>query len=198
MKAPAYQVSHVTEESQNRTKLAQESIRRRSEKTSLSREEWLYSLGLVAELEFVNTVEHPKFKRAFELLNKTNQFNTTGKRWESGELDGLFGQGGRILTVSVSDKSINNGLTGVIVIRDDTIVQAVLSCRVFGLGVEDVMTSAAVVSILEHHQAAKALLTDTGKNFTCHDHFKRFGFDEDKGVWRISSQGVSPKWIVLK
>ena len=76
------------------------------------------------------------FDRAFELINKTNQFNTTGKRWELAEMKRFLETGGVCLVTSLKDKTIDNGIIGAALIKDGEIAQAVLSCRVFGLGAE--------------------------------------------------------------
>lgn len=194
---PAFQVPHVSEESRNRTALAQQSIKRREEKASIPHDEWMQSLQLVAKLDVIGGEDHPKFKRAFELLNKTNQFNTTGKRWDNSEIAALFQRGGCLISISVADKSIDNGLTGVAVIDGASIEQAVLSCRVFGLGIENMLTYAALEKILSDHDSATARLTDTGKNFSCHDHFKQYGFDRTDAGWVTKVVGTKPAWIQL-
>ncbi|MDD7960700.1 hypothetical protein PUT90_28520, partial [Klebsiella pneumoniae] len=64
------------------------------------------------------------------MLNKTNQFNTTGKRWELGEIQAFFDKGGEIVYVSLKDSTADNGIVGVTLVRPNRIDQAVLSCRV--------------------------------------------------------------------
>ena len=41
----------------------------------------------------VRSTYQPEFNRAFELINKTNQFNTCGQRWTVVELREMFAQG---------------------------------------------------------------------------------------------------------
>ena len=50
------------------------------------------------------------------MLNKTNQFNTSGKRWTTEEVDQLFGKGGYFLCSFLCDRTVDNGLIGVTVI----------------------------------------------------------------------------------
>jgi len=43
--------------------------------------------GLEAEVYAVRAVDDPRFSRTMELVNKTNQFNTTGRRWTAAEFE---------------------------------------------------------------------------------------------------------------
>jgi predicted enzyme involved in methoxymalonyl-ACP biosynthesis len=85
----------------------------------------------------MSTLDDPRFERFLELLNKTNQFNTTGRRWERKELVDFVSTGGKLMYADVEDKYTSYGLTGAVLYRDYAIDQLVVSCRVFGLGVEN-------------------------------------------------------------
>ncbi|MDD7960542.1 hypothetical protein PUT90_27670, partial [Klebsiella pneumoniae] len=82
----------------------------------MSRDDWLRALELRCETAKIDSTDHPNFSRAFELLNKTNQFNTTGKRWSIGEIQELFAQGGSMIALFVQDKHVDNGLVGLALI----------------------------------------------------------------------------------
>jgi predicted enzyme involved in methoxymalonyl-ACP biosynthesis len=77
---------------------------RESVRAVLSRDEFLTSLECAIELEVISDTKHGDFPRALELLNKTNQFNTTGKRWALNEIAKLFGDFGYLLVFRASDR----------------------------------------------------------------------------------------------
>ncbi|MEX3951287.1 HAD-IIIC family phosphatase [Paraburkholderia sp. EG287B] len=175
------QVPIVTEESARRTELVRAISQREASadaNNGVSREEWLASLQLRQSFFLIKTPQSRHFDRAFELINKTNQFNTTGKRWERSEFEAFISQGGYCVVSSLRDKLIDNGIISVCLINGEKIVQVVLSCRVFGLGAELVVGAIATRLALKSASEVRAELVDTGRNATCHDYFKRLGFAE--------------------
>ncbi|MEX3966279.1 HAD-IIIC family phosphatase [Paraburkholderia sp. EG286B] len=175
------QVPIVTEESARRTELVRAISQREASadaNNGVSREEWLASLQLRQSFFLIKTPQSRHFDRAFELINKTNQFNTTGKRWERSEFEAFISHGGYCVVSSLRDKLIDNGIISVCLIKGEKIVQVVLSCRVFGLGAELVVGAIATRLALKSGSEVRAELVDTGRNATCHDYFKRLGFAE--------------------
>jgi FkbH-like protein len=79
--APETQVASITEESSHRTEMIQAQMGREAERKELSREEFLRKSAPQVSMLAIHSTDHPRFARAFELINKTNQFNTTGRRW---------------------------------------------------------------------------------------------------------------------
>jgi FkbH-like protein len=129
----------------------------------LTREEWLRSLQLEQEINLVKDTSHRLFPRTIELLNNTNQFNINGKRWTMGELEAFFVANGIVLTASLRDKIADNGLIGIALVKDNEIIQTVLSCRVFGLGAEIALGAIATQIALRSGDVARASIIDTGK-----------------------------------
>ena len=99
----------------------------------LPREEFLASLNVEVTRIAIADVAHSRYARALELINKSNQFNTTGRRWTPEEMQLLFAEGGRLETFEVRDRFTEYGLVGVAILRDGSIDQYVMSCRVIGL-----------------------------------------------------------------
>jgi FkbH-like protein len=189
------QVPRVTEESLQRTKLVRAHIEREVLGKSMPRAEWLASLNMVQTFHIVRNVESDLFGRVVELLNKTNQFNTTGRRWEIAEMHEFFKAGGVCLLTSLQDKIMDNGVVGAALIKDGDIVQAVLSCRVFGLGAEVAMGRFAIAIALAQSGTATGRITDTGKNFTCHGYFETLGFKKRGDCFVGSKPCAAPDWI---
>ena len=145
------QRSFISDESKHKTEMVKAQVRRVQDMAMISRDEFLAGLDLQIEIALLgrnagagkNTNRedgNPEAKRALELLNKTNQFNTTGKRWGESEFMNFLDTG-RVFIFSAKDKYSNYGIIGVICELDSTIEQMVMSCRVFGLDVETAVTA---------------------------------------------------------
>jgi FkbH-like protein len=178
------QVAMVTSEAARRTQMVQAQIERDASRRRLSREEFLASLAIKARLFEIDSANHPSFSRVFELLNKTNQFNTTGKRWTRTECSSALSQGHVFFAFEVEDKFTFYGLVGVAIVTDRSIEQFVMSCRVLGLDVEIAAVAVIAQRIVDNEQGDIAgELTVTDANAPCRDLFKRCGFEEDHGRW---------------
>lgn len=198
--APETQVAHVTEESQRRTELIQAKKARETAAMNMDRDTWLQSLELILRFEHMKDSGHSLYARALELLNKTNQFNTTGQRWSDAEMQGWLSSGGRLLAASAEDRFANHGLIALALLRDNEIVQVVLSCRVFGLGIETALLAEALRQMQEDgHADFVGHFTATGRNDACRDFWPAHGFTQDAGsaLWRGSVVPDAPTWIRL-
>jgi FkbH-like protein len=195
------QVATITDESLKRTALVQATAARLAdaEAAAGSREdrlEWLRSLKLRQSIQTVK-VGSKSYERAFELINKTNQFNTNGKRWTSSEFRHFFDDGGTCFVSSLADKTIDNGIVGVCLVKGNSIVQVVLSCRVFGLEAENVIAAVAINAILKKHDKAIAGIIDTGRNATCHSYYASVGFDKVGDQFEIANDIDYPSHIAV-
>lgn len=192
------QVAHISEESTRRTELIQAKKAREEAAATMDRDSWLRSLGLTLRFDAIVDTAHLRYARALELLNKTNQFNTTGQRWSDAEMQSWLSSGGALLAASAEDRFAPHGLIALALLRGNVIAQVVLSCRVFGLGIETALLAEAVRRI----QAAGPLefqghYTPTGRNDACRDFWALHGctWDADAQVWRGSEAPVCPVWI---
>ena len=181
MWAPELQRTTITEEATGRTETIKAQIVREESRKSVGHEEFLQNLGVTIQPNVVRSSDDPRFARCFELLNKTNQFNTTGRRWTATEVEGFFANGGFMLALSVSDNYTDYGMTGLLLVQDSTLLQFVLSCRVFGMGVEN----AAVALVCGMVQPPiTGLIQPTDKNKLSQPLFKNLGFKEPApGSW---------------
>ncbi|MBI0329643.1 HAD-IIIC family phosphatase [Burkholderia plantarii] len=185
------QTPRVTDESGRRTEMIQAQIQRESARTKMSREEFLASLGVSVTLDCITGTDHQKFARAFELVNKSNQFNTTGKRWTYEECDQGFKSGMVFYVAHVKDKYTDYGLVAVAISLGNLIEQYVMSCRVFGLGVEQAVI-ASIAQTVHAHADVHARVVETPANALGRDVFSKCDFvlSED-GTW------VLPRGAVL-
>jgi FkbH-like protein len=191
------QVARVTGEGVARTSLVQGRVKREASKKELSRDDWLRSLELSLTVQRVTSTVDKAYTRAFELLNKTNQFNTTGKRWSETELADLFAQSGYLVTASLSDCFVDNGLVGVTVVRGETIEQAVLSCRVFGLEAEIGMLKVVCDGVLDRHSRVVGKLVTTDSNLVCRNIYQLLGFTQHDEGYVTSESPAFPEWMRL-
>ena len=183
----------ITEESLGRASSIRAKAVRDDQSRRLSRDDFLEELDLKITPTVVSSRAAPAFARCLELINKTNQFNTTGRRWTEPELERLFAAGGWLLALSVRDRHADYGLTGVAICEGAQIVQYVMSCRVFGLGVEDAAVALACARL---RQAGGSELggriSATERNHLSLDLFQRFGFaDMGEGQWKLAAD-VAP------
>ncbi len=183
------QVAHVTAESAQRTEMVRAQIDRESFRRETSREEFLAQLEVRVQMLEIADPEHPRFGRSLELINKTNQFNTTGRRWTIEECRSYFQNGGLFAAFMVEDKFTTYGLVGVALLQRATdemrIEQFVMSCRVIGLDVElsvlsELMRRADGAGL----KKISGLFVKTDANVPCRDLYLRSGFCEDTdGCW---------------
>jgi FkbH-like protein len=182
------QIMHLTSESAAREEMIRGQIVREEERKTLSRAEFLQSLTCAVSFIAITNHGQPEFNRVVELVNKTNQFNTTGTRWTAQELI-KFAATGEILAFQVKDRFTEYGLVGVLFCAGGRIVQFVMSCRVLGMDVELFAVSHAV-TLLRAKQPGIVLadLVETPDNAPCRDVFTRAGFVAEDGVFALPAE----------
>jgi len=178
------QTASFTNESSNRTEMIKAQVERETlRRTLLSREDFLVSLAIKVNIFDIMSTKDQHFKRAFELINKTNQFNTTGRRWTHEEFAAFLSNGGVIHAFEVEDKFTKYGIVGCVLICGNMIEQFVMSCRVIGLDVEKIVLN----RLSKGEKGLQACLYDTKINAPCHDIYERCGFiknGENKWIYR--------------
>jgi FkbH-like protein len=195
---PSFQVATVTTESGNRTQTIQAKIERDAQQKGMNQDEWLRSLGIHCQIDVVTDAAHPGYPRLMELVNKTNQFNTTGQRWSPAAMEGLLREGGRIYGVTMRDRLVNNGLVGLSIVHGNRVLQTVLSCRVFGLGVEYCLANAVMGDILRDHGEVRADSSITPRNLSSRSYLGGCGFVESEQGPIAHSAPAIPEWITVQ
>jgi FkbH-like protein len=70
--------------------------------------------------------------RAVQLINKTNQFNLNGRRWDDAEVGAVLAAGGRLFTATLEDRAGSHGeVLACLMDAAGTVESLVMSCRVF-------------------------------------------------------------------
>lgn len=177
------QVPSITAESSVRTEMVRAQGAREAQRGRLSREEFLQSLNLNVEIEELHAITHSGFPRALELLNKTNQYNTTGKRWAQAECAAAFERGTRFFIFSAADKFTEYGIVGVVIVDGAEISQFVMSCRVVGMEVEQAVL-AHIVDAIHTENGVVARLQETDFNTPARSIYADAGFVFADNVWR--------------
>lgn len=195
--SPQTQVADVTDVSARRTEMVRAQGQRESERSRQPREEFLVNLELEVDVACLEDPGAPAFPRAFELINKTNQFNTTGKRWSYEEATDYLRGGGRWWHFAVRDRFTAYGLVGVVAERSGVLDQFVLSCRVFGLGIEQAVLSAlsSLPTAGEHKLIAR--LIETPRNNPCRSVYLDAGWQQVGDVWRSPGPIPAPPHVRL-
>jgi FkbH-like protein len=181
------QNSIITAESSRKTEMIQSQVERENLRQQLTRADFLATLDVTIKIDEVASIKHPHFPRAFELINKSNQFNTTGRRWTKEECDACFAKGWIFYTFNVKDRFTNYGLVGCALVHENNLEQFVMSCRVIGLDVE-----ATVLADLEKRlqkegaTEMRAQLIETSANFACRDLYEKCGFQKTGNEWVYS------------
>jgi FkbH-like protein len=174
---PEFQVPSVTAESRNRTRMMKEQLgRKRAREQSVDGDDYVRSLEVRAE---VGRVSDPVLlDRIAELVQRTNQFNTTGIRFAKDELRALLGaeDGRELFAMRVADRFGDHGLVGACVVLGDHVELFVMSCRVIGLGVERILLGCAVESALRRSPKVTATFAPTDRNTPARHLFRDSGF----------------------
>ena len=209
--SPETQLAMRSQETAGREHSIRQLQARESDRTALSRDDFLRTLNCKVALQTCDSPTHPDYARAFELLNKTNQFNTTGIRWTHAQISAFFGLGGEIHIFRVKDSYTDYGLVGTILYRDGGFAQFAMSCRVLGLDIETsiihaIMRNAAATN---GQTSFYARVFETDANMVCRTLFTRCGFTaspDEPGLYtwsgapipapaahlRLESQGPAP------
>jgi FkbH-like protein len=196
----------LTREDLVRTQLYVSDRKRKDlQKTITSIDQWLKTLDIKVKIE---SLKASNLERVTQLLNKTNQMNLTTRRMTEAELtEWEKHDHHKLWTFRVSDKYGDSGLTGIVSVeikdKKGRIVDFVLSCRVMGRKIEEVMVYRVyeyAKSVGLHELYANYL--PTKKNKPCFDFWLRSGFtyDEEKNLfsWDMKNNYPQPDCVQIE
>ncbi|MDD5280397.1 HAD-IIIC family phosphatase [Acidithiobacillus sp.] len=162
--SPETQSPLLTVESSRRVEMMSHQIEREGTRKLLSRDDFLTSLELALFFQAVGPERQQAFDRSLELINKTNQANTTGRRWRREEILSHLEDGGSMYAVTACDKYTEYGIISVIIASPGRFVQMVLSCRAFGLGIEGAIIAELGRHVSKPDEPLELMFQDTGRN----------------------------------
>jgi FkbH-like protein len=197
----------VTDEDRRRVELYQNAQAREAARESYSSlDEYYRSLEMVAEVERIDEISAT---RMAQLTQKTNQFNLTTRRYTAEQLLALARRSGvEILSIRVRDRFGDAGLVGVSIIAPGAdagqaeIDTLLLSCRVLGRGVEDVLLYATAMRAKEMgYRSLRSTYAPTARNQAVATFYPDRGFTrqaEDETSWVVPLGQVElalPAWF---
>ncbi len=147
-----------------------------------SLEEFIKTLEIVVEIRSADDFSLP---RIFSLINRTNQFNLTTKRYSEAEIDKMYiDPKFLIYTLQVHDKFGDEGIVGIAIIKKESsdkwvIDSFLMSCRVIGRKIEEVFLYKLINDAKKGNEVKKieAEYIPTKKNSLVKDFYNQYGFD---------------------
>ena len=156
-----------------------------------------YLKGLDMQLIW-NSFDAPGFKRIVQLINKTNQFNLTTRRYTDAEVTAVMHDPAAMtLQLRLTDVHGDNGMIGVVIglrtgeglLELDTWL---MSCRVLGRGVEEATLN--LVCERAREMGCTGIVgryVPTAKNGMVREHFAKLGFDLTE-----TTDGGATRWLL--
>lgn len=193
----------ITQEDQQRTSMYIADLKRTETRGSFqSIQDWLNSLQIEVSVEELSPVN---LARAAQLFNKTNQMNLCTRRLGEAELlNWSSAAGHQVYVFRVSDKFGDYGLTGIVGLAShDKYVEVtdyLLSCRVMGRGVEELMLGVAIDRARGAGKPeVRAEHVPTSRNAPCLAFFRDSSKFKPEGdhsfTWRVSEPYAMPAHI---
>lgn len=176
-----FETLSITDEDRQRSTSYRENVNRKElESSSSDIDAFLSALRMGVELQPFRPVD---LVRITQLINKTNQFNLTTRRMTESQVQALIGSSNHYTqTMRLRDRLGDNGLTGILVGviegQELRIDNWLMSCRVLGRRVEEVMFAAVVR--FARDRGLSGLLGEyipTAKNEPVKGLYERLGFD---------------------
>lgn len=153
-------------------------------------DDYLSSLQINLIIEQASEFSIP---RIAQMTQKTNQFNLTTKRYTEADVRSFSLSGWKIWSISVSDRFGDSGITGVIMITPQYVIDTfLLSCRILGKGIEFAFVN-TVLSILkkENIEIVGAYYSPTSKNAQVKSFYESCGFQ------CVKTDAEGTKWYSL-
>lgn len=205
MSLRCFDIPSLNWEDRERTKMyLSERQRDELKRKVTSVEDWLKNLEMRIKVEELNEAN---LSRTTQLLNKTNQMNLSTRRMTESELTEWIREGERrkVWVFYLADKFGNSGLTGIISLevkgKEGRIVDFVLSCRVIGRKVEEVMLHTIIkyARFLGLEKIYSEYIP-TSKNKPCLRFFESSGFIHNKNnifIWKVDKDYKIPSYIEI-
>lgn len=187
-----FECTHLSDEDKKRNTYYRDNLKRAKEMESFrDYGEYLESLKMVCRMSHLG-VEN--IQRVTQLINKTNQFNLTTKRFTMEEVEAYVADADTIsFCGQLFDKYGDNGIVSVLMAKCSKDIAEIglwlMSCRVFKRDLEYAMFD-ELVQICQNRGVRKlrGLYFKTKKNVLVEEFYQTLGFteierDENHGVW---------------
>lgn len=202
-----FEILSVSVEDSQRLKYYEDNQSREKEKLNYTNyQEYLKSLGMLAEIQEAKDIY---LERIHQLINKTNQFNLTTKRYTKAEVEKVYNDENSILLYGrLQDKFGDNGLVSIIIGKKDNKVLNIplwiMSCRVLKRDMEKAMLD-NLVKISKEKGIEKIIgeFIPSPKNSMVQNHYKELGFKlvenkENSTTWELEISKYENKNKIIK
>jgi FkbH-like protein len=205
--SPWLDAAAVTDEDRRRVDSYKALRRVKQERVTAGNLDDFYA-GLGMKLHF-RPLDEANVARAAQLSQKTNQFNTTTRRYGQGDLRRIVEQGGEVVVVGLEDRYTQFENIGLVVLKPDSagnghgcVDNYLLSCRVLGRGLEGAVLRWAVNrAALRKWPRLDGLVIETPRNAPARGVFGENGFrrGESSGYWSIETDHslALPGWLAV-
>lgn len=198
-----FEAVDLTAEDRERTELYRANAQREAARASAT-DIGAFLDGLGMELH-ANSFDLAGLKRIAQLMNKTNQFNLTTRRYTEADVEAMMANpDAATLQLRLTDVHGDNGVIGLMVgYRQGDALELdtwLMSCRVLGRGVEEATLNLVAERALE--LGCTRLLGEyrpTAKNAMVREHYRQLGFtlleSAAEGVtrWEMPLAGFMPR-----
>lgn len=185
-----------------RTQMYQNEVKRKQEMSeSLNLDDYIAKLEMTAD---IHRMRDSELERVVQLINKTNQFNVTTKRYTQMEVEEIAANpDNAIYVVYSSDKYGDSGLISVIIMKggeiDVRIDTFLMSCRVMGRKLEDVILNELIT---KYQKKLVGEFIPTAKNAPVRELYDRLGFavvsdDDGHKTYELDGTGYQKKEFSL-
>lgn len=192
----------TTAEARNRTALYREqAIRKEALSASFDYPAMMANLQLALEFR---TMTVRDIDRVTELVQRTNQFNTTTRRYSRQELLGFCqSDSHRVYVASLADKFGNLGLVLVAIVElrvDEAVIDSfVMSCRAMGFQLEQAVLRLIVETKAGHPW--RGLFVASDRNTPCSSLYSDCGFAPSETGWLLADATKTPEippWFAVR
>lgn len=202
-----FETTAFTAEDGQRTALYQEEAKRKLlEKSFGNVDDYLRSLEMQITIAPFDSFHLP---RVAQLIQRSNQFNLTTRRWGQEECEQLMNAEGTLpLYVRLVDRFGDYGLISVVVMEmhgtDATLPMWLMSCRVLSRGVEQHVMNHVLAAA--RARGAKRVIGEyipTPKNAMVKDFYSKYGFtqieggDKNSTRWAMDVATYEPKKTLI-
>ena len=202
-----FEIISLSKEDLERAKYYQDNQNREKEQQNYSNySDYLKSLNMIAEIDEAKEIY---LERIHQLINKTNQFNLTTKRYTKSEVEKIYKDPNYILLYGkLKDKFGDNGLISIIIGKQVGDVLEIplwiMSCRVLKRDMEIAMLN-ELVDLAKKRGIKKLRGTyiPSKKNSMVKDHYKNLGFKFEKEennifTWVLEITDYQPKECMIE
>ena len=202
-----FEIISLSKEDLERAKYYQDNQNREKEQQNYSNySDYLKSLNMIAEIDEAKEIY---LERIHQLINKTNQFNLTTKRYTKSEVEEIYKDSNYILLYGkLKDKFGDNGLISIIIGKQVGDVLEIplwiMSCRVLKRDMEIAMLN-ELVDLAKKRGIKKLRGTyiPSKKNSMVKDHYKNLDFKFEKEennifTWVLEIADYQPKECMIE